>query len=103
MNIGVQLTFYTQAERSFENQPLYEWLVKQAKLHGIDGITVINGFEGIGHDGQTHLVNWFDPSQQPIRIIMVLEEDKSENFLKDLAHCQLNVFYTVSPVQYGFI
>ncbi len=103
MDQGVQLTFYTQADRSHEGLSIYEWLVKKAKQHNIAGITVIGGFEGVGHDGQTHLTNWFDSSQQPIRVIMVLSKHKSDEFLNILSAFNLNIFYTVSAVQYGVI
>jgi len=103
MKQGMQLTFYTQADRSHNEIPIYEWLVEQAKQHDIAGMTVIGGFEGVGHDGQTHLTNWFDLSQQPIRVIMVLSNEKSTEFVNMLSAYQLNVFYTLSPMQYGFI
>lgn len=103
MKQGMQLTFYTQADRTHNSLPIYEWLVEQAKQHDIAGITVTAGFEGVGHDGKTHLTNWFDLSQQPIRVIMVLSDEKSSEFLQVLSAYQLKVFYTVAPVQYGFI
>jgi PII-like signaling protein len=96
-------TFYTQADRSHEGESIYEWLVGKAKQHNITGITVIGGFEGVGHDGQTHQTNWFDSSQQPIRVIMVLNREKSDEFLATLSGFNLHIFYTICPVEYGFI
>ena len=45
---GYQINFYTLQNRSYQNQPVAEWLLEKAQLMGIRGATVIHANESFG-------------------------------------------------------
>jgi PII-like signaling protein len=62
--------------------PLYEWIVRQAREHGLAGATVLRGLEGYGAHSRLHTAKVLRLSTDlPIVIEIVDEKDKIEAFL----------------------
>ena len=74
--------FIGESDRS-DGQPLYEWLVKQAKARGMAGATVLRGMMGFGaHTKTIHTFKIERLSEDlPIIIEIVDSKDKIEDFL----------------------
>jgi PII-like signaling protein len=98
---GYQLTFFTQQDRVYKNQPLAQWLLEQAKALGIRGATVNGSLQGLGHDGAIHAINMFDLSDQPVQVTMVLSEDEVQPLFTLLEQEHITLFYMKSPVEFG--
>lgn len=65
-----------------ENLPLYEWLVRQARQHGLAGATVLRGIEGFGAHTRLHTAKILRLSSDlPIVIEIVDTLDKIEAFM----------------------
>ncbi len=63
-------------------QPLYEWLVRQAREHGLAGATVVRGIEGFGAHSRMHTAKILRLSEDlPIVVEIVDTRDKIDAFL----------------------
>ena len=61
---------------------LYEWIVRQAREHGLAGATVLRGLEGFGARSRLHTSKVLRLSSDlPIVIEIVDTEEKIEKFL----------------------
>ena len=66
-----------------DGRPLYEWLVHQAREHGLAGATVLRGIEGFGAHSRLHTVKILRLSEDlPIVVEIVDTRDKIEAFLE---------------------
>ena len=62
--------------------PLYEWLVRRAREHGLAGATVLRGLEGFGAHSRLHTAKILRLSSDlPIVIEIVDTIEKIESFL----------------------
>lgn len=62
--------------------PLYEWIVRQARQHGLAGATVLRGVEGFGAHSRLHTAKILRLSEDlPIVIEIVDSKEKIEEFL----------------------
>ncbi|MBN1179945.1 MAG: DUF190 domain-containing protein [Anaerolineae bacterium] len=74
--------FIGESDRHGE-QPLYEWLVLQAREQGLAGATVLRGIMGFGPQSRIHTMKILRLSQDlPIIVEIVDTEEKLEGFLE---------------------
>lgn len=99
---GYQVNFYTLQNREHQHHIVSEWLVEQAQAIGIRGATVVHGDESYGSDGRIHSARFFEQAEQPMIIVMVMSEKQCEDFFELIRNSGLNVFYTKTPVEYGY-
>lgn len=78
---GYQLSFYTQQNHQHQNQPVGEWLLKEAHRLGIRGATLFTGGEGFGGHHRLHSVSFFELADQPLTLMMAVTENEAETFL----------------------
>jgi PII-like signaling protein len=65
-----------------ERQPLYEWIVREARRVGLAGATVLRGIEGFGGHSLLHTAKFLRLSSDlPVIIEIVDTIDKIEAFL----------------------
>jgi len=65
-----------------EGIPLYEWIVREARRHGLAGATVLRGLEGFGAHSRVHTARILRLSSDlPIVVEIVDEREKIEAFL----------------------
>lgn len=65
-----------------EGMPLYEWLLRQARKHGLAGATVLRGLAGFGAHSRIHTARVLRLSTDlPIVVEIVDTIDKIEEFL----------------------
>jgi len=65
-----------------EGQPLYEWIVRAARLEGLAGATVLRGLEGFGAHSRLHTAKILRLSTDlPIVVEIVDVRAKIEAFL----------------------
>ncbi len=73
--------FIGEADRH-GNLPLYEWIVRKAREHGLAGATVLRGLEGFGANSLLHTAKILRLSSDlPIVVEIVDRQDKIEAFL----------------------
>ena len=67
-----------------DGHPLYEWIVRKAREHGLAGATVLRGLEGFGAHSRVHTAKILRLSTDlPIVIEIVDTEEKIEAFLPE--------------------
>ncbi len=103
MEKGYQVTFFTRQDCTFGNQPLGQWLLDLARDLGLKGATVSGGLEGVGHDGKVHVVNLYDLSEQPLKVVMVMTETEYHRLFQRLEQEPVSVFCTVNEVEFGMV
>lgn len=103
MKKGYQLTFFTLESRQHKNKSISNYIEEIAQELGITGITVLKASKGVGEDGKLHSASFFELADQPLEIVMILEEDKYIKLFSYLEKENLNLFYTKTAIEYGVI
>lgn len=73
--------FIGESDR-YEGQPLFEWIVRQARREGLAGATVLRGVEGYGAHSRLHTAKILRLSEDlPVVIEIVDTADKIDQFI----------------------
>lgn len=79
---GKLLRIFIGESDRHEGLPLYEWIVRKAREHGLAGATVLRGLEGFGAHSRLHTAKILRLSSDlPIVVEIVDTEEKIEAFL----------------------
>ncbi len=79
------LRFYIGSTDQINQQPLYEYLVFQAKKKGIAGATVVKGIMGFGASSVIHSYKFWEVSEKvPLVVEIIDEEDKILEFYETI-------------------
>ncbi len=82
---------------------LYEWIVRQAREHGLAGATVLRGLEGFGAHSRLHTSKVLRLSGDlPIVIEIVDTEEKIEAFLPIIDNAIPEGLATIEKVEVHF-
>jgi PII-like signaling protein len=100
---GCQLSFYTTLGRKTGGKLLKDWLIEMARSVGIPGATVFAGLEGYGHDRRLHSAHFFELTDEPILVVMVMTEEQKDQLLARLAAITTELFYVIHAVQFASI
>ena len=102
---GSLLRIYIGESDRHEKQPLYEWIVTQAKAKGLAGATVLRGLMGFG--ANTRVIHTFKierlSEDLPIIIELVDATDKIEAFLSFVEqHIHSGLLATMEKIEVRF-
>lgn len=102
---GSRLRIYIGESDRYERQPLYEWIVTQAKAKGLAGATVLRGLMGFG--ANTRVIHTFKierlSEDLPIIIESVDVTEKIEAFLSFVErHIHSGLLATMEQVEIRF-
>jgi uncharacterized protein len=102
---GSRLRMYIGESDRYENQPLYEWIITQAKAKGLAGATVFRGLMGFG--ANTRVIHTFKierlSEDLPVIIELVDAADKIEAFLSFVEqHIHSGLLATMEQVEVRF-
>ncbi len=79
---GHRLRVYIGESDKHDGLPLYEWIVRQAREHGLAGATVTRGLMGFGANSRVHTAKVLRLSLDlPIVVEVVDTIDKIDSFL----------------------
>jgi PII-like signaling protein len=79
---GKLLRIFIGESDRHEGKPLYEWLVIQAKAHGLAGATVLRGLMGFGATSRIHTSKILRLSLDlPIVVEIVDTDEKIQSFM----------------------
>lgn len=99
---GFSLKIFTTEAQKHEGCLLYEWLLEQARVLGIQGGTAIRAIAGYGRHGTLHEESFFElAGELPVVIEFLVNKDEAENLLTLLRHHQLHLRYLKSAIEYG--
>lgn len=102
---GSLLRIFIGEEDKYEKQPLYEWIVTQARAQGLAGATVLRGLMGFG--ANTRVIHTFKIERLSEDLPMIIElvdtVDKLEAFLAFVEqHIHSGLLATMENVQVRF-
>lgn len=100
---GYQINFYTLQNRKVAGKPVADWLIEKAQGLGIRGATVLHGDESFGSDHRIHSLHFFEQTEQPIVIVMILSEAEATQIFALVKTSGAKLFYTKTPVEFGDI
>jgi len=101
---GYQLTFYTLQNYKHQHRPMHQWLMELAQSMNVQGATVLMAQEGIGAHHRMHSAHFFELTDQPVEVVMVVSEEDCEALLQRLrSEPDLRVFYSRMPIEFGTI
>ena len=100
-----QLTFYVPEKQLHAGEPLYEWLLEEARELGILGGSVFRAIAGFGRYGRLHEETFFElAGELAVKVEFVLDDKLAEQMLQRVRAQGLNIiFYVRHPVQSGII
>ena len=100
---GKLLRIFIGENDKHEGLPLYEWLVRKGREHGLAGATVLRGLEGYGAHSRLHTAKILRLSSDlPIVVEIVDTEEKIESFLPLIDHAVREGLATVERVEVHF-
>ena len=100
---GKLLRIFVGENDKHEGLPLYEWIVRKARKHGLAGATVLRGHEGFGANSRLHTAKILRLSSDlPIVIEIVDTEEKIESFLPLVDDAVLDGLATLEKVEVRF-
>lgn len=99
---GTLLRIFVGESDKHEKQPLYEWIVTQARAQGLAGATVLRGLMGFG--ANTRVIHTFKIERLSEDLPMIIElvdtDDKLEAFLSFIERqIQSGLLATMEKIQ----
>lgn len=100
---GCLLRVFIGESDKHDGKPLYEWLVLQARAHGLAGATVLRGMMGYGAHSRIHTFKIERLSEDlPIIVEIVDTRAKLENFLSIIDSAIAEGLATLEKAQVRF-
>lgn len=101
---GVHLYFYCHLRAKHDGMLLSEWLLEQAKQHGLGGGSVFRAIAGFGRHGVLHEEQFFELADDlPIKIEFLLRQDQAELLLQVVRTAGVDTTYAYSPASFAVI
>lgn len=101
---GVHLYFYCHSRTKHDGVLLSEWLLGQARAHGLGGGSVFRAIAGFGRHGVLHEEQFFELADDlPVRIEFLLREDQAETLLQLVRAAGVDATYARSPASFGVL
>lgn len=100
---GTLLRIFIGESDHHDGLALYEWIVREAKKHGLAGATVLRGLEGFGAHSRVHTARVLRLSSDlPIVVEIVDTRDKIEAFLPVIDGAIVEGLATLEKVEIRF-
>ena len=101
---GVHLYFYCHLRTKHDGMLLSEWLLEQARQHGLGGGSVFRAIAGFGRHGVLHEEQFFELADDlPVKIEFLLREDQAELLLQLVRTAGVDATYAYSPASFALI
>jgi PII-like signaling protein len=97
---GQLLRIFIGEANKYGRQPLYEWIVQQARAKGLAGATVLRGIQGFGANSLIHTTKILRLSEDlPVIVEIVDTEATIESFLQTVDHAITEGLVTVEKAR----
>ncbi|UJJ57798.1 DUF190 domain-containing protein [Rhodanobacter denitrificans] len=101
---GVHLTFYCHSRTKHDGMLLSEWLLQQARAHGLGGGSVFRAIAGFGRHGVLHEEQFFELADDlPVKIEFLLREEQAELLLQLVRGAGVDATYALSPASFAVL
>lgn len=96
------LSFYVNEKQRHAGKHLYDWLLAQAQLHGIQGGSAFRAIGGVGRHGKLHEETFFElAGELAVKVEFVLDDEHADAFIGVLQGEGLAVFYTRQQLEFA--
>ena len=100
---GRLLRIFVGESDRHEGKPLYEWIVRKAREHGLAGATALRGLEGYGAHSRLHTAKVLRLSTDlPVVIEIVDTDEKIQAFLPEIDGAIAEGLATLEKVEVRF-
>jgi PII-like signaling protein len=101
---GVHLYFYCHSRAKHDGMLLSEWLLEQAKAHGLGGGSVFRAIAGFGRHGVLHEEQFFELADDlPVKVEFLLREEQVELLLQLVRNAGIDATYARSPASFAVL
>ena len=101
---GVHLYFYCHSRARHDGMLLSEWLLEQARAHGLGGGSVFRAIAGFGRHGVLHEEQFFELADDlPVKIEFLLREEQAELLLQLVRGAGVDATYARTPASFAVI
>lgn len=101
---GVHLYFYCHARAKHDGILLSEWLLEQARAHGLGGGSVFRAIAGFGRHGMLHEEQFFELADDlPVKVEFLLREEQAELLLQLVRSAGVDATYARSPASFAVL
>ncbi len=101
---GVLLYFYCRARAKHDGMLLSEWLLEQARDHGLGGGSVFRAIAGFGRHGVLHEEQFFELADDlPVKVEFLLREEQAELLLQLVRNASVDATYARSPASFAVL
>ena len=83
----------------WQDKPLHEAILEEARRHDLAGVTVYRGIEGYGASSRIHRRHLLTSSDMPVMVSIIDAREKIEQFLPTLEAMVDEGMIAVSPVE----
>jgi len=100
---GHLLRIFIGESDKHEGIPLYEWIVKKAREHGLAGATVIRGILGFGAHSRIHTTKILRLSEDMPMVIEIIDTlEKIDHFMPIIDHTITEGLATIEEISIRF-
>jgi PII-like signaling protein len=101
---GSSLRFYMHENQRHNGALLYDWLLEQAKSHGIKGGSAFRAIAGFGRHGVLSEQHFFElAGQLTVLVEFVVSENEAEELLRIVREEGAPLFYARFPAEFGVV
>jgi len=101
---GAHLYFYCHAHTKHNGILLTEWLLEQAKQHGLGGGSVFRAIAGFGRHGVLHEEQFFELADDlPVKIEFLLADEQADALLQLVRDAGVDAVYARSPASFALL
>jgi uncharacterized protein len=101
---GVHLCFYCHVRTRHAGMLLTEWLLEQARHHGLGGGSVFRAIAGFGRHGVLHEEQFFELADNlPVKVEFLLHEDQAELLLQLVRAAGVDATYARWPASFALL
>jgi uncharacterized protein len=101
---GVHLIFYCHLRAKHDGMLLSEWLLEQARRHGLGGGSVFRAIAGFGRHGVLHEEQFFELADDlPVKVEFLLLEDQAELLVQLVRGAGVDATYARTPASFAVL
>lgn len=94
------LSFYVSEKQHHAGMPLYEWLLEQAKSHGVSGGSAFRAIASFGRHGKLHEETFFElAGELAVKVEFIVDEALAEKLLDGLHAEDLKILYIRQQIE----
>jgi uncharacterized protein len=97
------LVFYCHQRTKQGGMLLSEWLLRQAREHGLGGGSVFRAIAGFGRHGVLHEEQFFELADLPVKIEFLLRQEHGDMLLQLARDAGIDATYACSPASFAVL